>query len=443
MFGSQLFWYKLIFMTELLSSEALFVHRLKRRRFFAARAVGATAICYSAALLFPVPVYNAAYSSFLFIALFAVTALCIKLCFDEPFINIIFCGVAAYSVQHIAFQCYNIIIVATGIARDTPLGIYGDSEPYYTVTTGLVYAMTYIFCYWIAYLCFARRIERNGNLRIKSVALLLILAAVVLVSIVINAVVTYNSYSDYNKTFILCAGAGITISCVLALCLQFGLLSNKNLETELNKVYHLWREEQKQFAASKANIDLINLKCHDLKHQIRKIGSGQVNERALKEIEDTVNIYDCAVKTGNSALDIILTEKSLLCGSNHVSFTAIADGEKLGFIADVDIYTLFGNALDNAIEAVMRLPEDRRVVSLTTKQSGKLFSVSLRNFYDGEVRLVNGLPVTTKSDSGYHGFGVKSIKEIAERYGGDVSVVAEDGVFTLNVLFTLGDGLSA
>ena len=91
----------------------------------------------------------------------------------------------------------------------------------------------------------------------------------------------------------------------------------------------------------------------------------------------------------------------------------------------------------------MRLPEDRRVVSLTTKQSGKLFSVSLRNFYDGEVRLANGLPVTTKSDSGYHGFGVKSIKEIAERYGGDVSVVAEDGVFTLNVLFTLGDGLSA
>ena len=121
----------------------------------------------------------------------------------------------------------------------------------------------------------------------------------------------------------------------------------------------------------------------------------------------------------------------------------MADGNALAFMTDADICALFGNALDNAIEAVMRLPEDRRVVSLTTKQSGKLFSVSLRNFYDGEVRLVNGLPVTTKSDSGYHGFGVKSIKEIAERYGGDVSVVAEDGVFTLNVLFTLGDGLSA
>ena len=386
MLGSQLFWYKLVFMTELILSEILFVHRLRRRRLFALRAVFSVLLCYAVAFLFPLPVYNAAYSSFLFIALFAVTVAGIKLCFDEPLVNIIFCGVAAYSVQHIAFQCYNIITVATGIDHDAPLGIYGESTAvHYSVMTGLVYAMTYIFCYWLAYICFARRIEKNGNHRIKSVPLLMILAAVVLVSIVINAVVTYNSYGNYDKTFLICTGMGIIISCILALCLQFGLLTNKNLETELDNVYKLWHEEQKQFASSKANIDLINLKCHDLKHQIRKIGSGQISESALKEIEDTVSIYDSAVKTGNSALDIILTEKSLLCGSNQISFTVIADGEALGFIADADIYTLFGNALDNAIEAVMRLPEEKRVISLTTKQNGNLLSVNIRNFYGGGV----------------------------------------------------------
>ena len=437
--STQRFWYKLVFMTELLLGETLLVHRLKRRGGFAWRAAVAVAVCYAVAFFFPLPFYNAVYTSFLFLALFIVTVGGLLLCFDEPLVNILFCAIAAYSVQHIAYQLYNLIIGLTGLGGDaTSGGLYEEnSEPYYTVYTGMIYAMSYAFVYWLAFLLFANRIKKNGNLRIRSVALLLMLAVVVFVCIVINAVVTYNSYENYDSTYLASAQLSIIIGCVLALCLQFGLLSNRNLETELGKVYHLWREERRQYAASKANIDLINLKCHDLKHQIRRIGGGQMSERAMKEIEDAISIYDSSVKTGNSALDIILTDKSLLCGRNNITFTCVADGGRLGFIDDVDIYTLFGNALDNAIEAVLRLPDDMRVISLTTKENGDLFSVNLRNFYAGEVRFEGGLPVTTKSDRDYHGFGMKSIRNIVEKYGGDMSVSADGNVFSLNMLFGL------
>lgn len=59
--------------------------------------------------------------------------------------------------------------------------------------------------------------------------------------------------------------------------------------------------------------------------------------------------------------------------------------------------------------------------------------LQVENFYEGDLRFVDGLPVTTKGDPNYHGFGLKSIRSTAEKYGGTVSVQAEDGLFLLRV----------
>ena len=147
--STQLFWYKLVFMTELLLGETLFVHRLKRRGGFAWRVAVAVAVCYAVAFFFPLP--------FLFLALFIVTVGGLLLCFDEPLVNILFCAIAAYSVQHIAYQLYNLIIGLTGLGGDaTSGGLYEEnSEPYYTVYTGMIYAMSYAFVYWLAICAYA------------------------------------------------------------------------------------------------------------------------------------------------------------------------------------------------------------------------------------------------------------------------------------------------
>lgn len=441
MFGeSQLFWYKIVFMTELLLSETMFCCRLRRRRGFLWRAVLSVAVCYAIAVFYPLFdwSYNAAYVSVLFVFMFFVTLGMGVVCFDERFVNILFCGAAAYSVQHIAFQFYNAIVNVSGMNHEVLTGIYdNNTAPSYTVFTGMIYFLSYIIVYWLTFLLFANRIERNKDIGIKSVSLLLIVSFVVIVCVVLNAIVTYGSHENFNSMLLIAMEVSIIISCVMQLSVQFGLLANRTIKKELENVYRLWHEEQKQFSASKANIDLINMKCHDLKQQIRRIGNTvSISETAIKEIEDVVSIYDTAVKTGNAALDVILSEKTLLCSSNKINFTCVADGKKLDFMNEVDLYTLFGNAIDNAIEAVMRLDEEKHVISLTTKESGELFSVNIRNYFDGKVTFEGGLPVTTKENREYHGFGMKSIKAVAEKYGADVSVITQDDIFNLNILFS-------
>ena len=196
------------------------------------------------------------------------------------------------------------------------------------------------------------------------------------------------------------------------------------------------REKERQYNLSKENIELINLKCHDLRHQIRQIGKDKgLSLGTVGEIESAISIYDAEVRTDNEVLDIILTEKSLRCALDGIALTCVADGHSLDFMEDTDIYSLFGNALDNAIEAVSRLEKERRNVGVVVRSINNLVSVNVRNSYDGEITLdADGLPLTTKSDKNFHGIGVKSIRQIAEKYNGTCSVSLNNGVFNLNVL---------
>lgn len=134
----------------------------------------------------------------------------------------------------------------------------------------------------------------------------------------------------------------------------------------------------------------------------------------------------------------IPTGKSLYCQKNNIVIKCIADGRALCFIRDADIYSLFDNLLDNTIHAVQELEEERRIISLTVKLCGELLSVNSYNCYTGKMVMQDGLPVTS-GDSKYHGFVTKSMVAIVNKYGGTMSFQARDGVFNLNMLFSLSD----
>lgn len=192
-----------------------------------------------------------------------------------------------------------------------------------------------------------------------------------------------------------------------------------------------------QYEMTKEHIEIINLKCHDLKHQLLALRkSGEIDRDYLDQLADSVNIYDSMIKTGNASLDVVITDKNLYCKQNDVKMTVMADGEKLSFLSDSEIYSLFGNALDNAIEYVVKLPPEKRIVKLSVSAQGNMVAVSVRNYFEGELKLTeSGLPQTTKEKSGYHGYGIRSIQKIAERHGGLFSVKAENNQFVLGILF--------
>ena len=156
----------------------------------------------------------------------------------------------------------------------------------------------------------------------------------------------------------------------------------------------------------------------------------------MRNLQKSISIYDAKIETGNQSLDVLLTEKSLYCEQNGITFSCMADGEKLDFLDGSDLYCLLGNIVDNALEAVKAISEqERRVINLLVKAQGNLLMIQEDNYFDGTLTFRDGLPVTTKEDKNYHGFGMRSIRMIVQKYDGELTTYVDGDVFHLNILF--------
>lgn len=448
---SNLFYYKILFAVEMLTAEFLFTFRLKKRGRFALRAVGCATLFVIVAAVFPTPVDSPWYSSFMFLAMFAMTVPMLKFCYNEPWVNMLFCGVAAYTLQHFSYELASVVLSAVFIpmyGENPMLGIYSTGAvdmfafDKKSLLFFLFYLLSYIAAYSLGFALFGNKIRRGRDMKVRRVSMLFLVCAGLLTDIILNAVVVYLVTDPVSVAVGACSNM---LCCVLLMYAQFGLLYAKELESEIDVAQRLLREETEQYAMLKENMDLINMKCHDMRHQIREIGrSKRLSADTIAEIENSVRLYDSVVKTGNDTLDVIITEKSLRCHSSGIVLSCIADGSLLGFMSEGELYSLFGNAIDNAIEAVMKISDsDRRVIGLRIHAAGEMITVCLQNPYADVPEFgADGLPVTTKADVDHHGFGMKSMAYTVDKYGGDLSVVAREGMFRLNILLPMGGGPS-
>ena len=312
-FSSPLFWYKLVFAAELMVAEAFSTYTLNKRSYFAARLAASIAAVFIITFFFPVifgdPLFNSIYVSCLFLAVFALTLAALKFCYDEKFITLLFCGIIAYTTQHISFATYNFFIDVTGIGS---YNVYGASvEERTDAFSALAYVVIYFLIYWFIWAFVEHKIRQQEKLKIDKM-LLFCFAGLILVDIVLSIIVTYMTDGEGNEVTNAVMFLYRLMSCSFALGMLYSVLGKRLAENELEAVESLWRQDRKNYELSKENIELINIKCHDLKHQIRKLRTGEnIDGKYLKELEDAVGIYDNSVKTGSEALDLILTENSI------------------------------------------------------------------------------------------------------------------------------------
>lgn len=214
------------------------------------------------------------------------------------------------------------------------------------------------------------------------------------------------------------------------------LYTMSGLERESENIHFMMEQGRRQYEISRESIEQINIKSHDLRHQIRAFHrQGQINEKVLTDIENTIDRYDSTVHTGNRALDILLTEKSLVCQSKGIGFTCMAEAREIGYMEETDLYAMFGNALENAIEAVEKLSDPRkRQISFTMRKVGGFYIVRLQNYTADTLELHDGLPQTTKQDKRSHGIGMRSMKMLVEKYGGQMSFQQEEDVVELSLM---------
>lgn len=327
------------------------------------------------------------------------------------------CGAGAYSLQHFM---YRLQIVAVSFTDDVGF-IYADI---------FVRAAIWIAVYVAAYfLMIKKRMQPDETVCRKNFRIIAVSLLAVCIVIIISAL--FDKYAEPGIIYYVCIAYSV-VSCICIFVIINWLFTNENLKSDNIALEHMLQIKGEQLAASKETIDIINIKCHDMKHQIARLRRSS-DDKELGAIEDIINIYDSSIQTGNAALDILLTEKGLLCTGKKIRLSCVADGKQLAMMSDTDVYSLFGNALDNAIRAVENLDEDRRVISIVIKHALGFVSVHMENCYEGKLKFEEGLPSTTQQDENYHGFGMKSMEHIVQKYGGYMTVDASGGIFRLNI----------
>ena len=454
--------YKAVFMAELLVAELLMSVGLKRRPLFALRYSLCCVFCMGAAFAIPVIAYNALYCSFVFLFMFAITLPAFKICYELNWVSVVFRGVAAYTTQHIAYQIFDLGMMTVSLALghgSLTGGAYGsgkvneylpvimyragaqslasESPMRYELFTLFGYCL-YAFIYTTVYTASRRfvssKLKSSDKFELRNSSMFVFVVLFAFFNVVITSVVTYYSGENDMMYAYLLSFYNITC-CLFVFYLMFEVIFKKQLERGYTIANRLLKQAEAQYAVAKENIELINLKCHDLKHQIREIGSVSSGKEAIGEIEKMISIYDAGIRTGNEALDIILTEKSLYCNNRNIKLYCIADGSLLKFMSDSDLYSLFGNLLDNAIEAVENMPEEKRFINLAVRSVNGFTQVSTANCLDRALDFSDGLPKTTKADKDSHGYGMKSVRLICRKYDGEFDIKTSGGMFETNIVF--------
>lgn len=211
---------------------------------------------------------------------------------------------------------------------------------------------------------------------------------------------------------------------------------------ELEAVHNVLENQYVQYKQSRESIDLINMKYHDLKHQIhllRELNDKDQRDAFLDRMEADIKAHELQNKTGNSVLDTLLTGKSMYCHKHGITMTVVADGSLLRFMDAMDICSIFGNALDNAIESAVEISDkEKRLIHLTVSQVKSFVMIRVENYFEGDVLMDSDGP-KTKKDKKFHGYGIKSIKYTVNRYGGVVKIGTKDQWFQLKILIPIKD----
>lgn len=424
------------FLLKILAGGLLFSTHVRRKPNFLARiSAGFLAELLLGGLVFRLCYSNGSWliqNTLCYLLLFLLSLISLFAAFDERPTTLILCAVSGYMTEHISAQ----LLQMTQWWDSRTWRLEGASAKE-ALCLFAVQLVLFAFVAAAVYLLFARRTTYAVQSEAVERRMFWLSVTTLLVVLVLSSV--RDAYAQDSFALMLVSRLLSIFCCVFLLYIRSGVLEKSQLEQERAELRRLYEFERERYEQSRENIELINIKCHDLKHRIEgwERRDGQVPPEEIQEIKRLVGIYDSAVKTGNDTLDTLLTERSLYCEKQGIRLSCMVDGQKLSFMPVGDICALFGNAVENAIEAVSRLerPEER-CISFQARESRGMLVVTIDNCFSGPLEFEDGLPKTTKAETGWHGYGLKSIRRVAEKYGGQATVLVDE-MFHLTILIPL------
>ncbi len=362
-------------------------------------------------------------SGYIFLAV--VTMLFSRLCFSLTVSDALYFCTAGYAAQHFVY-----VLVHEVLVRVVWPGLPGHPLLYILVSLAgcclFFVPMHYTFSPRLA-ACGGRMFEDKPSRIVSNLFLL-----VVLMFCTFTCQYLFEFVGDARFLGAVLGG----MVCFLILSVQYQTLAAVRSSQERTVIEQMLRDSALHYSHSKELIEFTNRTVHDLKHTLRALAQADEAERRRFMDETSANLqqYQQLVYSDNEVLNTILAEKAFACEHRKIRFSCSVDGARLDFLSVPDLYALLGNAIDNAMEGVERFSDPaRRVVSLTIRSQSGFVCIQTNNYCDIQPKREVGLPVTTKEDRANHGFGLKSIRYLAQKYGGTMLVSVQNRVFILQV----------
>lgn len=430
-----------VFLIALISGEVLFSLGYEKRNNFIIRFFISNSVVFVISILLTLAYYyiECVFDSQLisglrvittYVIMFALAVAAMKFSYKESVLRYLSAGSAGYICQHISYNLYSIINESTNFEYSV-ISALGISAYLICLLVQLgCAAVVLTVCYFV----FARKVNKlSADSAVRSNVFFIVICSLGIVLILSSISFIFSQESLSVSIILKCM---LIVCCVFLLIIYLNIFETKEVKNELDIVMKLNQNEHAHYLKLKEDMEIINIKCHDIKHFIQIADKRKSIDTS--ELNEIVKIYDETIKTGNEIIDTLLAERNLYCSAHNINLTVIADASGLDYINATDMCSLFGNMLENAIEAVDKVTdESRRTIDVNIRPVvGQVF-FCVENSYEEQPAIRNGLPVSSKRDDKYHGFGIKSIQLIAEKYGGSFSFSAENGIFRVNILFPI------
>lgn len=316
----------------------------------------------------------------------------------------------------------------------------GKSNPYMgSFLLFFIYGVSFL----LIWLLEKRHIPSDGkiNIRQRELWLTVVIGAAVFGISNLSFITTRTPFSGQYAQEILNIRTLVDLGGFAILYAYHIQINDLRVRHELEAVQNILQNQYTQYQTSKESIEIINYKYHDLKNQIIALKAAANSDKRneyLTEMLNDIKYYEAQNKTGNHVLDTVLSSKNMYCLKNGITLTCVADGTLLNGMDVIDICTIFGNALDNAIEYEQKIEEkEKKLIHVSVFAQKGFLLIRFENYFEGELTLEGGLPVTTKKDSYNHGYGLKSIRYAVQKYNGVVHVDKKDNWFELKILMPL------
>lgn len=357
------------------------------------------------------------------------------ICFENPLSAKLKTWCAGVAAMEIGAAAYSFLLALLGIDERTTIALLhpsGNVSP----LDWVLYFLLHILVYWIVWKVAGpkRGEELDGESRLSTMALTLACVLFLTVPDCISNEFKAGSWPllMVNRLYLLVVSAFILVLCN-------GIELQSHYRTEMRVMEQVMAQERKQYHLLKENIDVINMRCHDLKHHLDDYAD-KLTQADIESLREAMDIYDRNIRTGSEVLDTVLYLSQLSCEKFGIELTCLADGRALGFMSGSHIYSLFMNAIGNAMEAAQKLENrEKRVVSVSVGARGGELEIEVTNFFDGRLSGKGPLPETTKSNRGQHGFGTMSMRYIAQRYGGALSIRTQGDIYSLQIRIPIPD----